>query len=705
MFNHYESKKVLGSSMKRTRIGILTVHGIGEQSQFEHLQEVATNFVRAIRQDETKGPLDVHVELATNTVGALGAQQQTWKGPSPIVIHVYSPLLDKKFEIYFHEAWWADIDPPSSLPKFIQFTSWGLSLWNTPNYFKRPIIGDPQKNLGLPGKNNQTGENNQNGKRKRKISWVARIEYFGIALLFIFVLPLLWVLNLVTQLFGLNLRLDVISQYLGKVRLYQKQTDAPLVDLDCPPRYTIRRRILTQMVQMASAGYDDWYILAHSMGGVVAFNALQEPDHCFPNYLDHPTWNLAWANRLTKVAKDSSEHAPTGMNLTRPPWLKPEDLIDREALFKDLKGVVTYGAPLKRFADLWPDKMLLNKNNPFSQDCKWYNVYDPFDPVGTESKELYPDNFKGNKPEDVLYQADGPHLIAHTTYLCPNQKDSPTLIAQLVKWMLWSTTPLVPDTGKRWCFKPCHGCFDRKCRKWCRKRRRQASSWLAWGFLWVLSVVIFSHVVIFSGVIPIIENLEKHVRFLGLISFLWNWNLLGGAWDLSLKLGVSAIVIVFLTGFLRCFFGRPDPRQDILEFLRNQANKPFTLQEIFNQFDYTDRKIYDALNALVKERKIQFDPQQYMYIQYRLYLIESALTKFSNNQDDRYKQAFVEAIISENGFGTDSLTHQKQPSKDLWSGKISLKYLNGVMEVFVFYYILDRSPDTKEVCIFDMIDI
>jgi hypothetical protein len=44
------------------------------------------------------------------------------------------------------------------------------------------------------------------------------------------------------------------------------------------------------LVDVATANYDRWYILAHSLGTVVAFNGLMTHAHSFPNYLDERRW-------------------------------------------------------------------------------------------------------------------------------------------------------------------------------------------------------------------------------------------------------------------------------------------------------------------------------------------------------------------------------------------------------------------------------
>src|SRR5690349_9290961 len=41
-----------------------------------------------------------------------------------------------------------------------------------------------------------------------------------------------------------------------------------------PPRVSIRRRMVRGIADVACAGYQRWYVLAHSQGTVVAFNGL-----------------------------------------------------------------------------------------------------------------------------------------------------------------------------------------------------------------------------------------------------------------------------------------------------------------------------------------------------------------------------------------------------------------------------------------------
>jgi hypothetical protein len=72
----------------------------------------------------------------------------------------------------------------------------------------------------------------------------------------------------------------------------------------------------------------------------------------------------------------------------RPAWLNAADVINRPLLFRNLKGFLTYGSPLDKFAALWPrvvatatDRKHKTSPHPFTDDCWWINLIAPSDPV------------------------------------------------------------------------------------------------------------------------------------------------------------------------------------------------------------------------------------------------------------------------------------------------------------------------------------
>ena len=92
----------------------------------------------------------------------------------------------------------------------------------------------------------------------------------------------------------------------------------PLDGFDEPPRYAIRRRMVRTMIDVASANHASWFILAHSMGSVIAFNGLMEPEETLPNYLDETRWKTAsarFAQTPGPVVPDPLPHLPS--------WIPP----------------------------------------------------------------------------------------------------------------------------------------------------------------------------------------------------------------------------------------------------------------------------------------------------------------------------------------------------------------------------------------------
>ncbi|MEM8605121.1 MAG: hypothetical protein AAGF24_14965 [Cyanobacteria bacterium P01_H01_bin.121] len=132
-----------------TRIGVLLVHGIGEQAQFQHLEAVVSNLVSALQEQEHDPINDpqVTVTVRTSSDSAYGALQKVWQSENAIPVSVtikQSPT--HQVQIDFQEVWWADLDEPTTWKTQLQFWRWGLSLWSNPGYLvKQPkdaVVGD-----------------------------------------------------------------------------------------------------------------------------------------------------------------------------------------------------------------------------------------------------------------------------------------------------------------------------------------------------------------------------------------------------------------------------------------------------------------------------------------------------------------------------------------------------------------------------------
>src|SRR5579872_3495400 len=115
----------------RKKVGLLFVHGIGEQKRWEFLTGTATQFAELMRQTDDKAAVSVAVTDRT----------KDWKYPpgepdkssgAPVSLSVSFAGDDIDFEC--HEVWWADLGSRSGLGDVITFWIWGLGQWCAPIY-------------------------------------------------------------------------------------------------------------------------------------------------------------------------------------------------------------------------------------------------------------------------------------------------------------------------------------------------------------------------------------------------------------------------------------------------------------------------------------------------------------------------------------------------------------------------------------------
>src|SRR6476469_1181197 len=386
----------ISSENKIQRVGILVVHGIGEQRQFEHLEEVVRNIASALQVDPDVASVQININVSKDA--PFLAKQQTWRGEgtATAVVEVIDKS-NKQKNLEFREVWWSDLDEPNSIKSFLSFWSWGLSLWTKPRYDRRKDTEYPDKEVPLHPDRRLPGLSFKEAKdllpeKGEPIQFLHRVYLFLVSFVVLLLLPFLWILGrALRSILGLDIRPDLLVDYLGDVKLYQqdaREGKGPLVDLGkAPPRFSIRRRFIKALVEMSLEKYDDWYILSHSLGTVVAFNGLMEVETALPRYLDRKLWRR-WCYKNQGQVKghltEEQKKAQKYLLPQRPSWLSPDDddIISRRALFRNLKGFMTYGSPLSKFAVLWPLVVPLNKDESvFREDFEWINVFDPTDPV------------------------------------------------------------------------------------------------------------------------------------------------------------------------------------------------------------------------------------------------------------------------------------------------------------------------------------
>lgn len=439
-----------------TKVGILVVHGIGETKKFENIQYVAGNIAAALRSDPK---LSVRIILNTRDDGIYGGSQQTWLADekSPLVIEVKEqnpndpdhPIVT---EMFFNETWWADLGKSKSAASSLSILNWGISLWTTKQDLGKKEVKQAAASQARYGTLDQVHLAQTVCEDKTpQMKPLDRLRFFVVSWVTLLILPLLIVLNFVLRniLAIKNIKLDpnILLEYLGDIKHYQQDHRDPsgagyLIDMGQPPRVSVRRRMITSLVRMGLADYDRWYILAHSQGTVVAFNGLMEPDAVLPNYLNNDLWNICRESNLlttkTSNSKDNlTEEKSAHMFPARPAWLGLDDIISRKDLFRKLRGFMTYGSPLSKFAVVWPKIVPINKDNSvFSSDFDWINVYDPTDPVADKTKYFNLEDYGGKPVVEIPYKAEYVHLLSHVAYLDYNSRRVCPLVKQVSFWIL-----------------------------------------------------------------------------------------------------------------------------------------------------------------------------------------------------------------------------------------------------------------------------
>lgn len=383
------------------RIGLLFVHGIGEQKRFEHLTSSVAELAELLDGADAR----TRVSIVDRTPGwMLPPGEQDPDGVPPITLSVRSPEMRIDYDC--HEVWWADLGSRDGIFDLVSFWLWGLGQWAAPIY--------REVDASRLDKDDTKSANKAVPSLARLPPGIAgvlsiepwvRIRLFAAGLTAAFT-AVTWSLakKLAGSLLGQTPSPTLIVQYVGDVRTYTesgKPGAGTTSDPGDPRRVGIRRRMVREMVAVATKPLDGWYVLAHSLGTVAAYNGLTEIGHTLPNYLSEAQWQ-GLPERLKTDPECRLRRDIEFMMPSRPAWLEDRHCLNRPVLFEKLRGVFTYGSPLAKFAALWPRIVATatdGARNPFPDDCPWINFAAPQDPV---AGMLYPFD---PKPGDPLYDA------------------------------------------------------------------------------------------------------------------------------------------------------------------------------------------------------------------------------------------------------------------------------------------------------------
>jgi hypothetical protein len=425
-------------------VGIILVHGIGEQRRFEHLDGQTRLLLDALRIHP--GVEEVSVDIGNPSASTFLAEQDSWNpGPEPAVniLVRWRPdtgaIRETRFAV--HEVWWADVNESYSIAKQVRFWLWGLAIWAHP---------------GKPGSSRPIARRHWLPAARRGSALYDRIRLFlssaFFALLGLSLGPIGFV---VKRLFHMKTPdvLRVVTNYLSAVKLYvQRRRFGPglwwareefLDSMGEPPRVSIRRRMVRALADVACARYERWYVLAHSQGTVVAFNGLMADSYEWPGYLDEPRWKALVAAGLAGPAARAAIPPAPPLQPPPPGWARG-GIVYRRRVFQRFRGFLSYGSPLEKFAAIWTDLVRISREAVFCGAPAWINLYDPIDPVSGRLEA-----YAGHPPEccppprNLGYCASWWLLLAHLKYLT-GRRGKPDAASATVRWLLTDSTDGFP---------------------------------------------------------------------------------------------------------------------------------------------------------------------------------------------------------------------------------------------------------------------
>jgi hypothetical protein len=400
-------------SSKRKRIGILVIHGVGEQTRFEHLEALAGNLFKALSQDPARKP---QIQIRRGDHAPLHAPRESWRDV-PVIVSWWSREVNGWIEAHFHEVTWADLDMPDSVSNWLRLVGWSLAMPGIRLVDSTRTFQARRQHVCVPVRLSV-------GRQL-----FVRLQLFGVSLLFFLMLVSInmfsWVLRrLSIQLAPIERARGIIYDYLGDVKLYQDWAirDDGLEALGEKSRAAIQRRAVRALAAMAGVvlqgRLDEYYLFAHSLGTVIAFNALMELGVTLPNYFNEEEW----AELPQALKAQAGYDAPDPQKPRRPHWLGKRDAVDRAVLFAGLKGVLTMGSPLNKFAAMWPAIVPVNRE-ALARPVPWVNVADRQDIVAGNRISLFrscddrrPDDIAGLRLRNVPWADRLSLFTAHTSY-------------------------------------------------------------------------------------------------------------------------------------------------------------------------------------------------------------------------------------------------------------------------------------------------
>lgn len=430
------------STNAHERIGVLLVHGVGEQGALQHLEQTAAKLVAALKVMPGEPKIDIRTPpRRKHGSAALRGVAPYDQEPTIAIDH---RAHGREATIELNEVWWADLDEPDGFLASIGFWLWGLGQWFAKRYehSRRYDL----KNRIMPAFPWETS----GYFRRTLLPVVNRAQLFLLSCFFLMVVTTWSLAKYVASFLSpKSVKPTILVQYIGDVKLYQQRRYAsgePLADIDQPPRTAITKRMVNALVGMALADYDRWYVVAHSLGTVVAWDSLNQSPYALANCLSADVVERCRAKGLLRIDSGDIPASRGDRESIRPPrprWVADKEIVDRQRLFAGLRGLCTYGSPLDKFAYLWPMIVAQHRDRTaFRDDFEWINVFDPTDPVAgaIDSFQSIEKEREGNAarpwPANYGYSAFPLLLLSHINYLRFKAAKKGRLVNRLADWIV-----------------------------------------------------------------------------------------------------------------------------------------------------------------------------------------------------------------------------------------------------------------------------
>jgi hypothetical protein len=282
-------------------IGILLVHGMGEQKQLEYLRSSARELASFIAADDDLIRLEVIDESGTG--GRIYIDSVFLRGDA-----------EERIRLHFHEAWWADLGVTGGLIEHVKFWLWGLGQWAAQIVRTGNSGRNTMKLMAIPRFPRELRKGGDVNRPQPALNELpSRLLLMGAALLAIVTFFTWSAAKQIVSLLSKRLpEPSLIFMFLGDVKVFERPGGpgkGTLQDPNMPVRATIRRRVIRAMVEMAQRPYQRWYVFAHSLGTVPAYNAVQETELALPNYLSKAEWEgLPIRSACNGAAADDGLH-------------------------------------------------------------------------------------------------------------------------------------------------------------------------------------------------------------------------------------------------------------------------------------------------------------------------------------------------------------------------------------------------------------